>query len=165
MYFSGWSLNSDPDYQLGINTCANLPTETDGTGGTTQDGYCDPKFDELYTAAAHRTRPGSARQEIVEEMLAMNYESSVQVSLWYGNSLEAYRSDRFENFTLQPADGGIITNQAGYWGYLTVEPVGEGSGMTAVEPRPVCSSQAARQQFSLSAVSSSGWSVARTQPT
>lgn len=127
MYFSGWSLNPDPDYQLGINTCANLPTQTDGTGGTTQDGYCDPKFDELYMAQ-HTELDPEKRQEIVEEMLAMNYEASVQVSLWYGNSLEAYRSDRFENFTMQPADGGIIANQAGYWGYMTVEPVGEASG-------------------------------------
>ena len=60
MYFSGWSMNSDPDYQLGINTCANLPTETDGSGGTTQDGYCDPKFDELYTLSTS----SSTRQRV-----------------------------------------------------------------------------------------------------
>ena len=122
LYFTGWSVNPDPDYQLGINTCAGLPTNDDGTGGTTQDGYCNSKFDELYKAQRSEIDE-SKRQEIVREMLAMNYEDTVQVATWYGNSLEAYRSDRFENFTLQPADGGIIANQAGYWGYLTVEPV------------------------------------------
>lgn len=124
MYFSGWSLNPDPDYQLGINTCANLPTETDGSGGTSQDGYCDPAFDELF-AQQHTELDPEARMDIVEQMLEMNYESSVQVALWYPNSLEAYRSDRFDNFTLQPAEDGIIANQAGYWGYMTVEPVGD----------------------------------------
>ena len=127
MYFSGWSMNPDPDYQLGINTCMNLPTETDGSGGTTQDGYCDPAFDELYLQQ-HVEQDPAKRQEIVEEMLAMNYESSVQVAFWYGNQLEAYRSDRVDNFTLQPSDGGVIMNQSGYWALWSAEPVGDGSG-------------------------------------
>lgn len=124
MYFTGWSLNPDPDYQLGINTCMNLPTETDGTGGTSQDAYCDPQFDEMYMQQ-HTELDLDARKQIVEDMLAMHYEASTSVVLWYGNSLEAYRSDRFEGWTLMPTDGGIIANQAGYWGFLTAEPVGE----------------------------------------
>ncbi|MGO1406745.1 MAG: ABC transporter substrate-binding protein [Agrococcus casei] len=127
MYFSGWSMNSDPDYQLGINTCANLPTETDGSGGTTQDGYCDPKFDELYNQQ-HVELDEAKRQEIVQEMLAMNYEASVQIAFWYGNQLEAYRSDRVGDFTLQPTDNGVIMNQSGYWALWSAEPLGDGSG-------------------------------------
>lgn len=127
MYFSGWSMNPDPDYQLGINTCMNLPTETDGSGGTTQDGYCDPAFDELYLQQ-HVEQDPEARMALVEEMLAMNYESSVQVAFWYGNQLEAYRSDRVDNFTLQPSDGGVIMNQSGYWALWSAEPIGEGGG-------------------------------------
>ena len=122
LYFSGWSVNPDPDYQLGINTCFNLPTSTDGSGGTTQDGYCNPEFDELY-AEQRSELDEEKRQEIVQEMLALNYTDTAQVATWYANSLEAYRSDRFTGFTLQPKDTGIIANQAGYWGYLTVEPV------------------------------------------
>lgn len=122
LYFSGWSVNPDPDYQLGINTCTNLPTATDGTGGTTQDGYCNPEFDEMYAEQRSEIDP-EKRQEIVHDMLALNYEDTAQVATWYANSLEAYRSDRFTGFTLQPKETGIIANQAGYWGYLTVEPV------------------------------------------
>jgi peptide/nickel transport system substrate-binding protein len=122
LYFSGWSVNPDPDYQLGINTCMNLPTSTDGTGGTTQDGYCNPEFDELY-AQQRSEVDDTKRQEIVREMLELNYTDTAQIATWYANSLEAYRSDRFTGFTLQPKDTGIIANQAGYWGYLTVEPV------------------------------------------
>ena len=122
LYFSGWSVNPDPDYQLGINTCMNLPTATDGTGGATQDGYCNPEFDEMYAQQRSEIDPDK-RQEIVHDMLALNYTDTAQIATWYANSLEAYRSDRFTGFTLQPKDTGIIANQAGYWGYLTVEPV------------------------------------------
>lgn len=125
LYFTGWSVNPDPDYQLGLNTCGNRPTSEDGSGGTSQDGYCNPEFDKLYDQQRSELDEGK-RQDIVHDMLAMNYTDTVQVATWYANSLEAYRSDRFEGFTLQPAKGGIIANQAGYWGYLTVAPV-EGS--------------------------------------
>lgn len=126
IYFSGWSVNPDPDYQLGINLCSTLPTGTDGSGGTSQDGYCNPEFDALYEqqrAELDETK----RQQIVHDMLALNYTDTAQIATWYANSLEAYRSDRFTGFTLQPKDGGIIANQAGYWGYLTLKPVDDAS--------------------------------------
>ncbi|AMB58859.1 ABC transporter substrate-binding protein [Microterricola viridarii] len=129
MYFSGWSVNPDPDYQLGINTCFNLPSGADGTGGTSQDGYCNPEFDALYNQQRSELDEGK-RQAIVQDMLAMNYTDTVQVATWYANGLEAYRSDRFDGFTLQPAKGGIIANQAGYWGFLTVAPVEGGETST-----------------------------------
>ncbi|WP_027586811.1 ABC transporter substrate-binding protein [Acidipropionibacterium thoenii] len=122
MYFSGWSINPDPDYQLGINTCSSRPTRTDGTGGTTQDGYCNPAFDKLYAeqrAALDETK----RRAIVQKMLEMNYTDTPQIAIWYGNSLEAYRSDRFTGFALQPSNNGIIANQAGAWGFLEAAPV------------------------------------------
>lgn len=130
IYFTGWSVNPDPDYQLGINLCSSLPTGTDGSGGTTQDGYCSAEFDELYAQQRSELDEGK-REQIVHDMLAMNYVDTPQIALWYGNSLEAYRSDRFTGFSLQPEKDGIIASQAGYWGFLTVEPVsqsGDGSG-------------------------------------
>ncbi|WP_201613362.1 ABC transporter substrate-binding protein [Gulosibacter hominis] len=127
MYFSGWSLLPDPDYQLGINTCGQLPTKPDGSGGTSQDGYCNPEFDKLY-AQQQVELDEAKRIELVHEMLAMNYEDSVSVVLYYPNQLEAYRSDRFEGFSKMPTENGTIANQAGYWGYQTVKPVGEGGG-------------------------------------
>jgi peptide/nickel transport system substrate-binding protein len=122
MYFSGWSINPDPDYQLGINTCASRPTRTDGTGGTTQDGYCNPAFDKMY-AEQRSALDETARRAIVQKMLALNYTDTAQIAIWYGNSLEAYRSDRFTDFALQPSKDGIIANQAGAWGYLRTAPV------------------------------------------
>ena len=120
MYFSGWSINPDPDYQLGINTCGARP-DADGNGGTTQDGYCNPEFDKLYNQQ-HVELDDKARVDLVHQALALHYQDAPSISLWYPNQLEAYRSDRFTGFTKQPTDGGIIANQVGYWGYSTVEP-------------------------------------------
>jgi peptide/nickel transport system substrate-binding protein len=131
IYFSGWSVGPDPDYQLSINTCASLPTKTDGTGATSQDGWCNPEYDKLYKEQLTETDQ-TKREAIVQKMLALNYTDTAQVTYWYANGLEAYRSDRFTGFRMMPAKGGIIANQSGYWGFMEVAPVGTaqtGSGM------------------------------------
>ncbi len=48
--------------------------------------------------------------------------------IWYADSLEAYRSDRFTGFVTQPAEGGVISGQNGYWGgYYSTTPVADSS--------------------------------------
>ncbi|MGO2633673.1 MAG: ABC transporter substrate-binding protein [Galactobacter sp.] len=121
IYFTGWSTDSDPEYQLSINTCANRATRTDGTGGTSQDGYCSEEFDKLY-AEQRAALDESEREEIVQKMLALNYTDTPQIVLWNADSLEGYRSDRFQNFATQPAKDGVITNQTSYWAFLTGQP-------------------------------------------
>jgi len=133
IYLSGWSIGPDPDYQLGINTCAALPTETDGTGATNQDGWCNAEFDKMYQEQRTETDPAK-REAIVHDMLVLNYTDTAQITYWYASGLEAYRSDRFTDFRMMPADGGIIANQSGYWGFKDVAPVGaEGDGAAASE--------------------------------
>lgn len=125
MYFTGWSLGSDPDYQLGINTCDALPTKTDGTGSTSMDYWCDPQFDKLY-GQQHAELDPAKRQSIVKEMQAIHYAAAPSIDFWYGQNLEAYRSDRFTNLTKQPTDGGVITGQSGYWAFYDAKPVTDG---------------------------------------
>jgi len=127
IYLSGWSIGPDPDYQLGINTCAALPTETDGTGATNQDGWCNAEFDEMYQQQRTELDP-SEREKIVHDMLALNFTDTAQITYWFANGLEAYRSDRFTDFRMMPADGGIIANQSGYWGFKDVAPVSAEDG-------------------------------------
>ncbi|MBM6589427.1 ABC transporter substrate-binding protein [Brevibacterium sp. RIT 803] len=135
MYYSGWSLGPDPDYQLFINTCDSRP-DADGNGGTSQDGYCNKDFDKLYQQQ-HVELDEGKRADLVHQALAQHYEDAASITLWYPNQLEAFRSDRFTGFTKQPSEGGIIANQVGYWGYSSVEPAsaedasGEGGGMGA----------------------------------
>ena len=53
----------------------------------------------------------------------VHYNDAPSITLWYKNNLEAYRSDRFKDFGLQPTDGGQITNQSGYWGFYQAAAV------------------------------------------
>lgn len=126
IYFSGWSVGPDPDYQLSINTCSSLPTKTDGTGATSQDGWCNPGYDKLYKEQQTET-DAKKREAIVQKMLQLNFTDTAQIVYWYANGLEAYRSDRFTDFRMMPAKGGIIANQSGYWGFMDVAPVGDGA--------------------------------------
>jgi peptide/nickel transport system substrate-binding protein len=122
MYFTGWSLGSDPDYQLGINTCDALPSKKNGSDSTTMDYWCNKEFDQLY-AKQHAELDPEKRQAIVQQMQAIHYKSAPSIDFWYPDRLEAYRSDRFTNLTKQPTKGGIITAQSGYWAMYGATPV------------------------------------------
>ncbi|GAA1447136.1 ABC transporter substrate-binding protein [Leifsonia poae] len=130
IYFSGWSVGPDPDYQLSINTCASLPTKTDGTGATSQDGWCNPEYDKLYKEQQTET-DAKKREAIVQKMLELNFTDTAQIVYWYANGLEAYRSDRFTGFEMMPSKGGIIANQSGYWGFADVAPAGDSKSSDA----------------------------------
>ncbi|MEJ3657199.1 ABC transporter substrate-binding protein [Actinomycetes bacterium KLBMP 9759] len=114
--FSGWSVNPDPDPMLHQQTCSyNATAQSDS-------GYCNPEYDRLYAAQqAELDKP--KRQEIVKQMNSLLYDDVHAVVLTHDRLLEAYRSDRFTGFVTQPAEGGVITGQTGYWGYYSATPV------------------------------------------
>lgn len=121
LYFTGWSLGPDPDNQLSMNTCASRPA-ADGSGATSENNFCSPEFDQAY-AAQHAELDADKRADLVKEAFTMVYEAYVSDPIWYIKPLEAYRSDRFTGFTLQPAKDGVILNQNGYWGLYGATPV------------------------------------------
>ncbi|MFI6102171.1 ABC transporter substrate-binding protein [Lentzea sp. NPDC051213] len=118
--FSGWGTNVDPDFILGLHTCAQRPG-ADGKGGTTDAYFCDETYDKLYAQQLSEFDEGK-RVEIVKQMQARFYDQVPAVVLAYDNALEAYRSDHFARFTTQPAQGGVIMAQHGVWGYYGAEP-------------------------------------------
>jgi peptide/nickel transport system substrate-binding protein len=118
--FSGWSANPDPDYVLSLQTCANRPT-AQGTGATPDSFLCDPEYDALYAQQLAEVDRGK-RVEIVKKMQEVLHDRASLVILGYDNPLEAYRKDRFASFQSQPAGGGVIMNQQGYWGYYSATP-------------------------------------------
>ena len=121
LYFTGWGIGPDPDFQLSINRCDSRPN-ADGSGSTSESNWCDPAFDELYDAQ-HAELDPTKRAELVKQAFTMIHEAAVNDVLYYADSLEAYRSDRFTNFTKQPQEGGVITGQNGYWGFYDATPV------------------------------------------
>ncbi|WP_017598762.1 ABC transporter substrate-binding protein [Nocardiopsis lucentensis] len=120
LIFTGWTVNPDPDYVLGIHTCGALPEEP----GTMQgDAYfCDEEYDELYAAQlAEYDRP--TRAGIIHELQEVLYREAVVNVLAYPNIMEAYRSDQVSDIQIQPDPGGNIWGQDGYWAWWSARPV------------------------------------------
>ncbi|TDK26639.1 ABC transporter substrate-binding protein [Arthrobacter crusticola] len=123
MYFTGWGIGPDPDFQLSINQCSSRPN-ADGTGATNESNWCSPEFDALYKEQ-HTELDQERRSELVVEAQKLIYDAAVNHVLFYADSLEAYRSDKFEPFTTQPKEGGVILAQNGPWGVYSATPAGE----------------------------------------
>jgi peptide/nickel transport system substrate-binding protein len=127
MAFTGWSVSPDPEYSLGQQVCAVVGTDLGDTN------FCDAEYDRLYAQQQAELDEGK-RQQLVQEMQGILYDKVSAIIVTYDQLLEAYRSDRFSGFETQPADGGVINNQSGYWGYYGAVPVeaggGESSGMS-----------------------------------
>ena len=58
------------------------------------------------------------RADDVKQMEQVFYDQVPEVTLLYKDNLEAYRSDRWAPFEVQPDPGGQIMFQNGYWSYL-----------------------------------------------
>ncbi|MFE2756378.1 ABC transporter substrate-binding protein, partial [Actinosynnema sp. NPDC059335] len=121
LVFSGWGTNPDPDFILSLHTCGQRPN-ADGKGGTTDTFFCDPEYDALYAQQRAEFDPAK-RRELVQRMQQRFYDQVPAVVLGYDNALEAYRSDRFSGFPVQPDPGGVIMAQNGVWGYYGATPV------------------------------------------
>lgn len=123
LIFTGWTVNPDPDYVFSIHTCDGLPTEP----GTMQgDAYfCDEEYDELYEAQLEEHEDRDQRAEHVHRMQEILYDEAVVNVLSYPNIMEAYRTDQISDIQLEPADGGNIWGQDGYWAFWSAEPAGD----------------------------------------
>ncbi|MGG5171896.1 ABC transporter substrate-binding protein [Pseudarthrobacter sp. J1738] len=126
LYFTGWGMGPDPDFQLSINTCASRPN-ADGTGATSENNYCSPEFDAIFKQQ-HEELDQAKRSALVKKAQELIYNAAVNNVMYYANTLEAYRSDKFEPFVTQPEEGGVITGQNGPWGYYSATPVSSKSG-------------------------------------
>ena len=126
MFEWGWIPDVDPDYILSIFTCGKRSGDNDGgtpTYNTSDSFYCDPAFDEKYLQQGQET-DSAARQALVAQMQQQIYDDAPYVLTYYYDSLEAYRNDRFTDFTPQPNPGGALFLQFGTWSYQSFGPVG-----------------------------------------
>jgi peptide/nickel transport system substrate-binding protein len=132
MYFTGWGIGPDPDFQLSINQCSSRPN-ADGSGALSESNWCSAAFDKLYTQQ-HTELDATKRASLVKDAQEVIYKAAVNDVIWYAQSLEAYRSDQFTGFVKQPEKGGVITGQNGYWGFYSATPVGGSSSASSVNP-------------------------------
>lgn len=134
MYFTGWGMGPDPDFQLSINQCSSRPN-ADGTGATSESNWCSPEFDELYLAQ-HTELDQEKRSELVIQAQKEIYNAAVNNVIYYGSALEAYRSDRFTGFVTQPSESGVISSQNGPWGLYSATPVSAIDTASETSPSP-----------------------------
>ncbi|GAA3735753.1 ABC transporter substrate-binding protein [Salinactinospora qingdaonensis] len=119
LIFTGWLVNPDPDYVLGIHTCDALPTEP---GAMRSDAYfCDEEYDRLYAQQLAEYDPAT-RAELIQRMQRILYQEAVVNVLTYPDMLEAYRSDHIAAIQVQPEPGGNIAHQDGYWSWWSAAP-------------------------------------------
>ncbi|MEW2180931.1 ABC transporter substrate-binding protein [Streptomyces sp. NPDC005406] len=122
--FDGWSVNPDPDFVLGIHTCAALPTKAKASAAT-DNFICDKTYDELYKKqlAEYDT---AKRADLVGQMQSWLYDSGYMSVIAYPNAVEAYRTDQIKSITTMPEAAGNIYGQDGYWSWWSAVPAGSG---------------------------------------
>ena len=50
-------------------------------------------------------------------------KAAINSVIWYADTLEAWRSDKFTGFVKQPENTGVVMGQNGYWGLYGATPV------------------------------------------
>ncbi|MET8329380.1 ABC transporter substrate-binding protein [Streptomyces sp. NPDC005181] len=119
--FDGWSVNPDPDFVLGIHTCAALPGKAKESAAT-DNFICDKTYDELYKKQLAEYDPAK-RADIVKQMESWMYDSGYMNIIAYPNAVEAYRTDQIKSITTMPESAGNIYGQDGYWSWWSAVPV------------------------------------------
>ena len=104
LFVWGWTPFVDPDPMLSYFTCANLTTDIEAIGYNDAN-WCSTEYDDMYTAQ-NQELDRTKRISIVQDMLRLFYDESTYVVLFEDADLQAYRTDRFEGWTKQPADTG-----------------------------------------------------------
>ena len=84
----GWGSDPDPGFLLSVLTCDEVPT------GTSETGYCDAEYDELF-AEQGVTTDVDARREIIYELQRIALEDVPYIIPYYQQATQAYRTDRF----------------------------------------------------------------------
>jgi len=138
MYEWDWIPEPDPDSQLSVFTCAKRSYKDGGAiyANLSDSFYCNKKYDALYAQQAVQTDVAQ-RTATVQQMQKILYDAVPYIVTNYPDYLQAYRSDRFTDFTAQPSPGGAVLFQWGNYSYLSIRPVGAAtSGTSGNGPSP-----------------------------
>jgi len=123
MFQWDWGFGPDPDSTLSVFTCDSRSTMDGGaiSAGWSDSFYCNPEFETLYKQQQGIVDPAK-RKPVVEAALKNLYDNAMYSTLYYDQTLQAYRNDRFTGFKPQPASGGALVSQLGTWSYRSIEP-------------------------------------------
>jgi peptide/nickel transport system substrate-binding protein len=123
MFHWDWGIEPDPDFQLSVFTCDQRSTEDKGaiSAGWSDSFNCDPAYEELYKKQK-TILDLDQRAAAVKEAQKWLYDNVVYSTLNNGETIEAYRNDRFTGFVEQPKSGGSLAFQFGTYSYRQITP-------------------------------------------
>ena len=84
----GWGSDPDPAFLLSVMTTAEIPT------GTSETGYSNPAYDELFARQAVEL-DHDARRDLIWEMQRIVHDDVVYIVPYYASNVQAFRNDRF----------------------------------------------------------------------
>jgi len=118
-----WGIEPDPDFQLSVFTCDQRSYKDGDTisAGWSDSFLCDPAYEQLYQKQK-TILDVQARAVVVKQAQEYLYDHAVYSVLWYSDTLEAYRNDRFTGFIEQPSTGGSLVEQFGTYSYRSIHP-------------------------------------------
>ncbi len=114
MFIWGWGTELDPSLKLSV-----LLTEQ--VGKRSDAFYSNEEYDALYQKQLVEV-DREKRVAIVHEMQSIVYEEAPYVILYNKDSIEAYRTDKFEGWTQVPSGIGTTITQVNKSNFLNVKP-------------------------------------------
>lgn len=117
----GWSTDPDPDFILSVLTCGQRPPR----GIWNDSFFCDEGYDADYVRQQTLVNVDE-RVSLVRQMQQQVYDEVPYIVLYYDNTLQAYRSDRWAGFMQQPARNGDLLAPYGSFSFQSIRPVAAG---------------------------------------
>ncbi len=126
-----WIPFVDPDSQLSNYISSQVTTDPEVVGYNDAN-WCNDEYDKLYEQQ-HVELDVTKRHEIVQKMLEIFYEDAPYAVMYKADNLQAFRSDRWENFVRQPAETGpvLFTNTSPAYLELVAKGGSSDSGTSA----------------------------------
>ncbi|MGD9705570.1 MAG: ABC transporter substrate-binding protein [Acidimicrobiia bacterium] len=123
----GWVPFVDPDPMLSYLTSEQVTTDPEIVGYNDAN-WCNPEYDALYEQQKVEL-DAAKRADLIQQALMVLYTDAPYAVMYKTDDLQAFRSDRWENFVRQPAETGpvLFTNTSP--AYLSLTPTdGAGGG-------------------------------------
>jgi peptide/nickel transport system substrate-binding protein len=128
LFIWGWGGDPDPSFILSVVTCPQILSWSDCN-------YCSPTYDELFRKQS-TILDRAERQKMIFDMQRIFYEDSAYIILYYDQSLQAYRTDKFEGWVEDQPVGVVLAYNRGTYTQLHLKGAGTekktGVGMGSV---------------------------------
>jgi len=126
MFIWGWAGDVDPNSLLDIFNC-------DQIGNSSDSLFCDPAYDALFKQQNEATSYDQ-RHALMAQMQNLIYDEAPYHILYYDSNLEAWRTDHFTGWQLQPAENGSPLFGYGSWGYRQLAVAGAAAPSPTAAP-------------------------------